>query len=156
MLDLAWKYIPHVEDPIFLENLQNRKELKTKMDLSYFQGKSDFHYKWRHGLTPPTKNAQNIRYKKQCTLSEKDLDHRKIEEIQKILNDIINYGFSASVEEELLTFDKEGKLVDIQSGAMKEGNQDGNQEDGGFAYSYRDPSAYDDDEDESEVSRSVA
>jgi len=54
-----------IEDADFVEGLYKRKQFKTEggeIDPSKFY--TDPVIESRHGLTPPTKNVRNIRYKK--------------------------------------------------------------------------------------------
>ena len=59
----------------------------------------------RNGLAPVTKNVRNVRFKK-----EQNEDPKQVEGVEKILKDIIDYGFADNVEEEMLEFNDEGEL----------------------------------------------
>lgn len=68
--------------------------------------------KLRSGLVPVTKNVRNARFKK-----ESHEDPVLVHDVERILKDIIDYGFADNVEEELMEFDEEGKLVRVVKGA---------------------------------------
>jgi len=70
--------------------------------------------KYRHGLAPATKNIRNIRYKR-----EPNEDPKEVHSVEKILKDIIDYGFADNVEEELLYFNDKGDLVNCVKGAKE-------------------------------------
>lgn len=86
MMELGQKFIPYQKDPKFKDNLFKRSDIK-KGGIEY----SDewLPYKYRHGLTPPMKNARNVRFKKEQTLEEKLANKEEVKNIQKILQDII-------------------------------------------------------------------
>ena len=60
----------------------------------------------RDGLTPPTKNVANVRYKPEVKADAKDMEF-----IETYLKDNIDYGFSENAVEELLYFDEKGDLI---------------------------------------------
>lgn len=67
--------------------------------------------KFRHGISPVSKNVINIRYKKKPNF-DKDLVRR----VENVLKDLIDFGFSDHVIERLLEFDEEGALRNVIEG----------------------------------------
>jgi hypothetical protein len=61
--------------------------------------------RFRHGISPVTKNVINIRYKK-----KPDFDKDIVRKVEDILKDLIDFGFSDHVIERLLEFDEDGSL----------------------------------------------
>lgn len=59
--------------------------------------------------------ASDIRSRKFNQIHRVIEDPEKVYKVEGQLKTIIDYGFSERVEEELLTFDQEGKLQDVQS-----------------------------------------
>lgn len=78
--------------------LKSHQEKGTPLDLREL--------KWRHGLTPATQNVRNVRHK-----VDPIVDIQKVQQVEAVLKSIIETGFADNCEEELLEFDKEGKLV---------------------------------------------
>jgi len=66
---------------------------------------------FRHGISPITKNVRNIRYTKKLKF-----DFEKVKVVESVLKDMIEYGFSEHVDEELLHFDDDGNLSKIEDG----------------------------------------
>jgi len=67
--------------------------------------------KFRHGISPVAKNIRNIRYKVKPTF---DID--KVNRVEGILKDLIDYSFADHVQEQILSFDEEGQLMKIEEG----------------------------------------
>jgi len=53
-----------------------------------------------------TKNVRNVRFQKD---SKEDI--YSVRQVEKILKDIIDFGFAENVDEELLEFDDQGTLL---------------------------------------------
>mmetsp|Transcript_5785 Transcript_5785/g.6537 ORF Transcript_5785/g.6537 Transcript_5785/m.6537 type:complete len:173 (-) Transcript_5785:33-551(-) len=113
------EYNPILEDPEFVEELHDRTLYKKKAEREKKEENSNKillnydimqdprkNFLLRDGLTPATKNVQNVRYK--ADVKEVAVD---VEFIEGYLKDNIDYGFSENAVEELLYFDEKGNLV---------------------------------------------
>ena len=69
----------------------------------------------RDGISPVAKNVINNRYKQKPVF-----DVEKVKRVEAILKDLIDFGFSEHVDEQLLEFDDEGKLKKIIDGKRDE------------------------------------
>lgn len=67
--------------------------------------------KFRHGISPVARNIRNIRYKVKPTF-----DIEKVQRVEGILKDLIDYSFADHVQEQILSFDEEGQLMKIEEG----------------------------------------
>lgn len=65
----------------------------------------------RSGLSPIAKNIINHRFKQ-----KPEFDLEKVKKVETILKDLIDFGFSEHVDEQLLDFDENGKLKAIIDG----------------------------------------
>ena len=105
------------DDPEFLEQLYERKIVKKKLEKLDDKSEADTQKYWdellrfRHGISPISKNIRNIRYKK-----KPQFDIEKVKRIETILKDLIDFGFADHVDEHLLDFDDEGNLRDAIDG----------------------------------------
>jgi TATA-binding protein-associated factor Taf7 len=127
------------DDPSFMEQLYERKSTKKSMDSGIFDknesevegdelkevSKSwDQMLRFRHGISPITKNIKNIRYKK-----KPEFDVEKVKNVETILKDLIDTGFADHVDEVLLEFDDDGKLdKKIEGNQKKPSDTRGNKE----------------------------
>ncbi|CDW83486.1 transcription initiation factor tfiid subunit 7-like [Stylonychia lemnae] len=117
LVRIAEDYNPVLEDQEFLNSLYRKGETKKMVEEQKGKGEK-IHYeclKFRHGLAPVAKNIRNIRHKK-----EPNEDQEEVHAVEKILKDIIDYGFADNVEEELLVFNDDGDLVKVEKVDNKE------------------------------------
>eukprot|EP00352_Strombidinopsis_acuminata_P006571 CAMPEP_0176373468 /NCGR_PEP_ID=MMETSP0126-20121128/26057_1 /TAXON_ID=141414 ORGANISM="Strombidinopsis acuminatum, Strain SPMC142" /NCGR_SAMPLE_ID=MMETSP0126 /ASSEMBLY_ACC=CAM_ASM_000229 /LENGTH=124 /DNA_ID=CAMNT_0017733613 /DNA_START=425 /DNA_END=799 /DNA_ORIENTATION=- len=105
-------------DKEFFSNLDQRTQLsdrltKHRSDPNKYPLKLD-DLKYRHGLSPAATNVRNIRHKR-----DPKVDTTKVHEVEKILKDLIEYGFADNCEEELLEFDEDGELANVTKGVQE-------------------------------------
>ena len=87
-----------LEDPAFKQQLYQKDTY----------GPKNREYKMRNGLTPGTKNIRANRWQRPLKAQRTE-----VIQVENILKDIIDFGFSDNVDEELwtLTFDGSGKMI---------------------------------------------
>lgn len=97
-----------LEDQEFMNNLYRRQETKQMVEEQRQKGEGVKYepLKFRHGVSSVAKNVRNIRHKKEIRE-----DPSEVHSVEKVLKDIIDYGFADNVEEELLDFNDQGDLV---------------------------------------------
>lgn len=69
----------------------------------------------RSGISPVAKNIINLRWKQ-----KPQFETEKVKKVEAILKDLIDFGFSDHVDEQLLDFDDEGRLRHLISGKPQE------------------------------------
>lgn len=69
----------------------------------------------RSGISPVAKNIINLRWKQ-----KPQFETDKVKKVEAILKDLIDFGFSDHVDEQLLDFDDEGRLRHLISGKPQE------------------------------------
>ena len=74
--------------------------------------------KYRHGLSPASKNIRNVRHK-----VDPIVDKKIVHQVEKILRSLIETGFAENCDEELLEFDEDGNLVRTVKGITEEQRQ---------------------------------
>ena len=74
--------------------------------------------KYRHGLSPASKNIRNVRHK-----VDPIVDKKIVHKVEKILRSLIETGFAENCDEELLEFDEDGNLVRTVKGITEEQRQ---------------------------------
>eukprot|EP00351_Strombidinopsis_sp_SopsisLIS2011_P006035 CAMPEP_0116874734 /NCGR_PEP_ID=MMETSP0463-20121206/6289_1 /TAXON_ID=181622 /ORGANISM="Strombidinopsis sp, Strain SopsisLIS2011" /LENGTH=127 /DNA_ID=CAMNT_0004518861 /DNA_START=446 /DNA_END=829 /DNA_ORIENTATION=- len=104
-------------DKEFFSNLDQRTVISSR--LSKHRSDPEKHplllddLKYRHGLSPAATNVRNIRHKR-----DPKVDTTQVHEVEKILKDLIEYGFADNCEEELMEFDEDGNLVKVTKGVQ--------------------------------------
>lgn len=71
--------------------------------------------KYRHGLSPASKNIRNVRHK-----VDPIVDKQIVHKVELILRSLIETGFAENCDEELLEFDEEGNLINTIKGITEE------------------------------------
>ena len=102
-----------LKDEDFFMNLNQRGKLKALQE-AIGPDQTKLHLpdlKWRHGLTPGARNVTNVRHR-----IEPKYNKDEVAEVETILKSLIESGFAPNCDEELLSFDDDGKLQNIQQG----------------------------------------